>query len=501
MAGLILAIDQGTTNTKALLVARDGQPVFRTSVGVELIKPGAGLLEQDPLALWESVRKVATACAEWVRVQGSTIDGIAISNQRETAVAWRRDGGPAMPAVSWQCQRSASVCERVAPYAEEIRGRSGLPLGTLLTAGKWAWMLEHQPGLREAAESGSVCFGTVDSWLVWNLTGGKEHVTDASNASRTGLANLAAVRWDEELLRIFGIPEQSLPRICESSGYEGICTAIPELNGVPIVSIIGDSHAALAGHGRFDTGSIKATYGTGSSLMMLTKAPIHCDVLASTIAWSANGAVQHALEGNIPMTGSAVQWVGEFLGLADPARDVAALAETVEDSAGVVLVPAMVGLGAPWWDSEARGLIANLARDHKAAHLARAAIDSIAFQVTDVFGAMEDACNAFLPELATDGGATRNAMLMQMQSDLLQRPVRRSVCEDLSALGAAYLGGLALGWWSSFDDLAALPRASQTFVPEMAAPRREALYRAWTDAVARARLRTAPDEVFVKERV
>ena len=500
MAGLILAIDQGTTNTKALLVAREGKPVFRTSVGVELLKPVAGLLEQDPLALWGSVRSVAAACAEWARAQGSTIDGIAISNQRETAVAWWRDGKPAMPAVSWQCQRSASVCERVASCAEGIRERSGLPLGTLLTAGKWAWMLEHRPRLRETAESGGVCFGTVDSWLVWNLTGGKEHVTDASNASRTGLANLASLRWDEELLRIFDIPRQTLPHICESSGVVGLCAAIPELAGVPIVSVIGDSHAALAGHGRFDTGSIKATYGTGSSLMMLTDGQVHSDVLASTIAWSANGAVQYALEGNIAMTGSAVQWVGEFLGLADPARDVAALAETVEDSAGVVLVPAMVGLGAPWWDSEARGLIANLACDHKAAHLARAAIESITFQVTDVFNAMEDACEVSLPELATDGGATCNAMLMQLQSDLLQRPVRRPACEDLSALGAAYLGGLALGWWSSFAALAALPRESQTFVPEMAVVRRDALHRAWTDAVTRARLRTAPDEVLVKGR-
>lgn len=500
MAGLILAIDQGTTNTKTLLVSREGKPVFRTSVNVELLQRG-GLLEQDPLALWDSVRRVAIACANWANVRRETIEGIAISNQRETALAWWRDGRPAVNAVSWQCQRSAPLCKRVAPYAEEIRYRSGLPLGTLLTAGKWAWMLEHQHGMREAVESGSVCFGTVDSWLVWKLSGGKEHTTDASNASRTGLANLSTVTWDEELLRIFGVPMQALPRICESSGNAGICTAIPELAGVPIVSIIGDSHAALAGHGRFDAGSIKATYGTGSSLMMLADMRVGSAALARTIGWSANGKVQYALEGNVPMTGAAVQWVGEFLGLTDPAHDVAALAETVDDSAGVVLVPAMVGLGAPWWDNEARGLIANLAHSHKAAHLARAAIDSIALQVTDVFNAMEDACETYLPELAADGGATRNAMLMQLQSDLLQRPVRRSDCEDLSALGAAYLGGLTLGWWSSFADLAALPRESQTFVPRLPRVQRDELYRAWMDAVARARLHTMPDNVLEKERV
>lgn len=490
MAGLLLALDQGTTNTKALLVGRNGEPVFRTSAGLELLQPRPGLLEQDPLALWESVRKVATVCAAWARAQHATIDGIALSNQRETALAWWQDGKPATNAVSWQCQRSVSVCERVAPHAETIRERSGLPLGTLLTAGKWAWMLEHQPRMCEAAESGDICLGTVDSWLMWNLTGGKEHVTDASNASRTGLVHLATVTWDDELLRIFEIPKQALPRICESSGCAGTCTTIPELAGVPIVSLIGDSHAALAGHGRFDAGSIKATYGTGSSLMMLTEGRVGSDVLARTIAWSANGTVQYALEGNIPMTGSAVQWVGEFLGLADPARDVAALAETVDDSAGVVLVPAMVGLGAPWWDSEARGLIANLGRFHKTAHLARAAIDSIAFQVADVFAAMEAACNIHLPGLATDGGATRNKMLMQLQSDLLQRPVHRSACEDLSALGAAFLGGLALGWWGSFADLAALPRESQMFSPGMPAARRDEMYGAWIDAIARARLHT-----------
>lgn len=500
MPGLILAIDQGTTNTKALLVRRDGRPVFRTSMGVGLLQPRPGFLEQDPLELWESVRNVAIACANWANAHGEAIEGIAISNQRETALAWWRDGGPAGNAVSWQCQRSATVCERVAPYADEIRHRSGLPLGTLLTAGKWGWMLEHQRDLREGAESDRICFGTVDSWLVWNFSNGKDHVTDASNASRTGLANLSTIAWDEELLHIFGVPFQVLPRICESSGYAGVCTAIPQLAGVPIVSIIGDSHAALAGHGRFNAGSVKATYGTGSSLMMLTDRHIDSACLARTIAWSANDKVQYALEGNIPMTGSAVQWVGEFLGLTDSARDVAALAETVEDSAGVVLVPAMVGLGAPWWDSDARGLIANLARSHKAAHLARAALDSIALQVSDVFSAMEDACETDLPELATDGGATRNSTLMQLQSDMLQRPVRRSDCEDLSAVGAAYLGGLALGWWSSFADLASLPRDSQRFVPRLPLAKRDELRRMWMDAVARARLRVS-NEILEKERV
>ena len=490
MPGLILAIDQGTTNTKALLVDRDGRPVFRTSVSVELLQPRPGMLEQDPLALWDSVRSVAAACTDWASAQGSRIEGIALSNQRETAVAWRQSGQPAAPAISWQCQRSASVCEQVATHAEAIRSRSGLPLGTLLTAGKWRWLLDHHSNLRNAAASREVCLGTVDTWLLWKLTDGKVHATDASNASRTGLLNLCTVAWDEELLRIFDIPEEALPGIRPSSGEIGSCVSIPELRGVPIVSLIGDSHAALAGHGRYAPGSTKATYGTGSSLMMLTEEPLASEVLARTIAWSASGKVQYALEGNIPMTGAAVQWVGEFLGLAEPARDAAALAETVSDSAGIVLVPAMVGLGAPWWDSEARGLVANLGRFHKAAHLARAALESIAFQVTDVFVAMERACGAALPGLAADGGATRNATLMQLQSDLLQRPVHRSGCEDLSALGAAWLGGLALGWWESVAQLAELRRGSDTFCPQMKAPERDDLYRAWLEGVERARSRS-----------
>jgi glycerol kinase len=495
---LILAIDQGTTNTKALLVDRDGQPVFRASVPVDLLQPRPGFVEQDPIALWLSVRAVIGDCVVHTRELGAKIEGIAISNQRETALAWRPaapgasgpvSGDPIGNAISWQCRRSAASCDRLGAHAETILEKSGLPLDPLLSAGKWAWLIETSPELAKSASAGEILFGNVDSWIIYNLTGGVVHATDHSNASRTALLNLGTLGWDADMLGLFGIPRAAMPEILRSSGHFGVCTAVSELAGVPIVSAIGDSHAALVGHGRYVPGAVKATYGTGSSLMALTAGlPPDTANLARTIAWSTSGGARFALEGNISMAGSAVQWVGEFLGLPHPAKDAVALAATVPDAGGVVFVPAMVGLGAPHWDRAARGTIANLERFHTAAHLARAAIDAIAYQVADVFFAMEAAESIELQALSADGGATRNDGLMQLQADLLSRPVHRSANEELSAIGAAMLGGLTLGWWTSFDDLAALPRATQTFEPRLAPKARDLLYESWQHAVRRARL-------------
>jgi glycerol kinase len=492
----ILAVDQGTTNTKALLVDREARVVFRESVAVDIAKPRPGWVEQDPLALWRSVRQVMETCARHAASENGTIAGIALSNQRETAVLWKRSapgaeqaGEPMGSAISWQCRRSQPVCGRVAGHAAQIQARSGLPLDPLLTATKWAWALEARPELRAMAASGELLLGTVDAWLLYNLTGGALHATDSTNASRTALLNLATLDWDEDLLRLFEIPRQALPRVLPSSGIFAECRAIPELRGVPIASAIGDSHAALVGHGCYEAGVVKATYGTGSSLMMLTPELVSvADRLARTVAWSAQGETRFALEGNIAMSGAAVQWVGEFLGLSRPIEDVAALAATVPDAAGLVLVPAMVGLGAPHWDSAARGLIANLERSHAAAHLARAAMDAVAHQVADVLEAMEEAACFPIPALLADGGATRNDALMQMQADLLGRPVHRSAEEDLSARGAAMLAGLALGWWAGFAELAALPKSLLIFSPQMSADRRECLRAGWQLAVRRARL-------------
>jgi glycerol kinase len=425
------------------------------------------------------------------------IAGVSISNQRETAVAWSPSsslaeaaGVPVGNAISWQCRRSQSVCEEIRNSAELLRNLSGLPLDPLLTATKWSWLLNKQPALRVKAKRREVLLGTIDTWLLYNLTSGRMHATDFTNASRTGLLNLQTLDWDDELLALFAIPREALPKLIASSCVLGECSALPELTGVPVVSSIGDSHAALVGHGLYEPGTVKATYGTGSSLMMLTPGLTgEQESLARTIAWSVPGKVQFALEGNIPMSGAAVQWVGEFLGLLNPAEDAAALAATVSDAAGLVLVPAMVGLGAPHWDPTARGLVCNLERSHTGAHLARAAVDAIAHQVADVLEEMDDAAKFKVPVLLADGGATRNDALMQMQADVIGQPVHRSSQEDLSARGAALLGGLALGWWSGPDELAALPNQSTVFEPRISRTEREKLRDTWRLAVRRTQLK------------
>ena len=354
------------------------------------------------------------------------------------------------------------------------------------------WLLENVPGLREQASAGEICFGTVDSWLIWNLTNGAVHACDVSNASRTQLLNLKTAEWDNQLLALFEIPRAVLPTVRPSSSLFGKCSALHELRDVPLVSAIGDSHAAMAGQGCFVAGAVKATYGTGSSLMTLLPELPETTLqskLATTIAWGVpEVGIQYALEGNISMAGSAVQWVGEFLGLADPVKDTAKLAASVGDSDGIFFVPAMVGLGAPHWDNRARGTIAGLGRISRSAHLAHAAVEAIAFQVRDVFDAMVQESHRELPALRADGGATRNDWLMQFQADILGRPVVRSGLEDLSALGAARLGGLTLGWWSSLADLATLPLETTTFSPRMQAGEREGRYLGWQLAVQRARL-------------
>ncbi len=486
----ILAIDQGTTNTKALLIGREGQTAFRASAPLELLQPQPGYVEQDPLALWESVCKVAGDCVRHASANDGSIAAIAISNQRETAVTWRSSGEPVGNAITWQCRRSALICDRLRRHAPKIRSVSGLPLDPLLSATKWAWVFEQNSGLRALAEAGDLRLGTVDSWLLYKLTNGRVHATDHTNASRTALLSLGSLDWDDAMLGLFEIPRATLPAVRASSGIYAECTAIPALAGVPIASMIGDSHAALVGHGRYEPGTMKATYGTGSSLMMLTPSLVaDTELLARTIAWSAPSDVRFALEGNIAMSGAAVQWVGEFLGLPHPAEDAAALAATVPDAAGVILVPAMVGLGAPHWDAAARGLVANLERSHTAAHLAHAALDAIAFQVADVLEAMESAAGVQLPVLLADGGATRNSALMQTQADIIGRPVHRAIQEDLSARGAAMLAGLALGWWNSPANLAELPKSIDTFEPRMSSAQRDELRNSWRLAVRRARLR------------
>lgn len=484
MSRFILAIDQGTTNTKALLVDERGQPTFRTSSSVPLRTPSHGRIEQDLTEIWQSVLKVIEQCV--THTGASAIAAIAIANQRETAAVWRRsDGIPLANAISWQCRRSRDICDALASRAPLIQQKTGLPLDPLLTATKWSWLLQHTPAVAEAAAAGDLCLGTIDSWLLYKLTNGAVHATDHSNASRTALLNLQSLIWDSELLDLFCIPLASLPTLSSSSGCLGHLSSPDSLSGIPIHSAIGDSHAAYAGHGIFATGSVKATYGTGSSLMTLVSSlPVSSSQLARTVAWTINGAPQYALEGNITMTGSALQWVGEFLGLADPVAGAIELASSVPDSEGVCFVPAMAGLGAPYWDAAARGTITGLDRSSTRGHLVRAALDSIAFQVADVFYAMQLTASTSLTTLHADGGATRNSALMQLQADVLGVPVHRSGCEDLSALGAAWLAGHSLGWWH-FTDLEELRQPAEEFHPHTFNPDR---YHNWKLAVARARL-------------
>lgn len=488
---MILAIDQGTTNTKALLVDGEGKPRARASAPMRVTTLHSNWVEQDPEEIWRSVQQAVGEC---LRQQPELmIAGVAISNQRETVVAWERKSGKAVaPAIVWQCRRSEAICERLRAdgLGAMIRERTGLAIDTLFSASKMRWLLENVAGMRERAEAGEVCFGTVDSWLISRLTEGRVHACDASNASRTQLLNLEQCAWDEELLRVFGVPRAALPEVRDSSGYFGRCSGVAGLEDVPIVSAMGDSHAAMAGHGSYVPGTVKATYGTGSSLMtLLPKRGAKVEGVAATIAWSLDGVAQYALEGNIAMTGAGVAWVGEFLGLTNPAEDVANLASSVASSEGVYFVPAMSGLGAPYWDGQAKGCVSGLTRTSRAAHLARAAVEAIAFQVQDVFVAMESGAERDLPALHADGGATRNDALMQFQADVLGRPVVRSGCEDLSALGAAWFGGLALGWWKSTTELERLPQEAQSFRPQMEPEERARVYAGWRAAVMRARLR------------
>ncbi len=484
----ILAIDQGTTNTKVLLINQDGEILAKASRPLSISFPQPGWVEQDPGALWSSVVEAVDECL--AQMDGGQPVAIGVTNQRESVIVWdRRTGKPAAPCAVWQCRRSAAFCEDLRRRGLEplLRERTGLAIDPLFSAGKMRWILDHIPDGQKRAEAGELAIGTVDSWVLYNLTGGEVHACDATNASRTQLLNLRSLDWDEDLLGVFGIPRVALPQVRRSGEVFGASAAAGRLAaGVPVAGLIGDSHAALFGHAAFRAGSVKATYGTGTSLMTLIGHPILSNSgLSTTVAWWYGPTPTYAMEGNILVTGSAVQWLGDFLGLADPAR-AAELAGKVPDTGGVYVVPAFVGLGAPYWDAEARGLISGLTRGTTAAHVARATLESIAFQVRDVFEAMRRDVSVDLPELMADGGASQNDFLMQFQADILGRPVVRNLSTDLSAVGAAWLAGLAVGVWRSTSELSALPRREDRFEPRMPESERQTRYSGWKDAVARA---------------
>lgn len=488
--GMILAIDQGTTNTKALLVDPDGRIVARASSPLSQRYPQPGWVEQDPVAIWDSVRQAV----EGVLAQADdvAVDAVAVSNQRETVTAWeRRSGQPLGPAIGWQCHRTADFCQGLRAEGLEplLRRRTGLTIDPMFSGTKMRWLLDHIPDGQARAADGEICLGTMDSWVLWNLTGGRSHACDLTNASRTQLLNLATLAWDDELLAIMGVPRAALPVVALSGGHHGLTAADGPLPaGVPVASLIGDSHGALYGHA--SPGAVKATYGTGSSLMCPTPTAIDsAHGISATIAWSRRDedarAVTYALEGNIYATGAAAQWAGRLLGLAGP-EEVAALAAEVDDTGGVYFVPAFAGLGAPHWLADARGLFSGITLGTGRAEIARAAVEAIAFQVCDVFQAMEADAGRQLAALLADGGASRNDRLMQFQANLIGRPVERSASPELSALGVAYLAGLTVGTWPDEDALTEIAPPHERFEPDMSAAKRDELYAGWQDAVARA---------------
>jgi glycerol kinase len=430
-------------------------------------------------------------------VAGFRLVGIAVTNQRESVTAWERESGrPVGPVIVWQCRRTADYCAelRARGLAQWLAKRTGLTVDPLFSASKMRWLLDHADDGQRRAEKGELCQGTIDSWVLWNLTGGKVHACDLTNASRTQLLDIHTLGWSEELLRLFGVPQAALPDVRPSMGNFGASVAIGRLPaGIPIASMIGDSHAALFGQAGFEPGAVKATYGTGTSLMTPTPAAVLSQHgLSTTVAWALDRQrVTYALEGNILVTGAAIQWLGEFLGLPNPAEDVATLAGQVGDAGGLYLVPAFVGLGAPYWNVSARGLICGLTRSSTAAHLARAALEAIAYQVRDVFDVMQAEAGVELKTLLADGGASRNDLLMQFQADMIGCPVLRAAASDVSALGAAYLAGLALGVWQSIDEIDNLPRPRARFEPRMSAAERDERYGGWKAAVRRALLGTA----------
>jgi glycerol kinase len=468
-------------------MAASGEIVTSASRRVAIFYPRPGWVEQDPLELWRSVTEVCAECLE--KVDRAQVAAIGISNQRESVVAWdRKSGEPAGPCIVWQCRRTAGHCSELAQsaYADEIRRRSGLGIDPLFSASKAAWLLEHAADGVARARNGELLIGTVDSWLLWRLTRGALHATDVSNASRTQLMNLACAQWDPALLDAFGIPAACLPEIRSSSGVfaETVGGAgIPA--GILIASMIGDSHAALFGHAAFEPGTVKATYGTGSSLMSPTEGvPVSHHGLSATVAWGRDGTIRYALEGNITNSGATLDWMTRLLQHESTAQ-TAAMAAAATDSGGVYIVPAFAGLGAPHWVPSARGVITGLTGASGPEQAARAALESVAYQVNDVLAAMQKDLSRSLTQLYADGGASANDVLMQFQADISGCAVLRSAAANLSARGAAWLAGLAVGQWKSVDELNSLRGRVDRFDPSMPLARREELLSGWRDALAR----------------
>lgn len=487
----ILAIDQSTSGTKALLTDRNGMVLARCSEEHAQHYPKPGWVEHDPLEIYANVQKCALAVIRQAGISASELAILTITNQRETAVLWDRvTGEPVCNAIVWQCQRTAARCGeyRAAGHEASVTAKTGLMLDPYFSAAKWGWMLEHAAGAREKLAEGRLLAGTIDSWLVWKLTGGKVHATDYTNASRTSLFNIHTLEWDEEMCALFGVPSSLLPEVKYSDEVFGYTEAGGWLGepAVPISGVIGDSQAALFGNLCLEEGMAKATYGTGTSVLMnvgARPAPAGSG-LVQTIAWGREGIVTYALEAVIRTSGDSLKWLRDNLGLFSSFEEMDRLLADAPDNEGVYLVPAFVGLGAPYWQPDARASITGMNRGTGKAHLIRAALESIAYQVYDAVSLLQSVSGVALEELRADGGAADNALLMQFQSDMLGTKVVRAGVAELSAMGSVYLGGMAAGIWSSAEELEASVRSSRTYEPQMDPAARDKCLAGWQKAVS-----------------
>lgn len=488
----LLALDQGTTSSRAIIFNEHGQVQASAQRETQINTPQSGWVEQDAQEIWSSQMAVVQQALASARILAKDIQAIGLTNQRETTIVWdKRNGQPLAPAIIWQDRRAADWCNQLLQQGlqQKIQQTTGLLIDPYFSAGKLVWLLKHIPGLAELAAQGHVAFGTVDSWLIWNLTQGAEHVIEVSNASRTMLMNLQTQSWDEELLQLFQIPASVLPKIISSDHYVADTAAGLLGARLPISGILGDQQSALFGQSCFEPGMAKNTYGTGCFMLFNTGSTLQYsqNKLLSTLAWQCQNQTHYALEGSVFMAGAIVQWLRDGLSIIQQSAEVEQLASQVRDTDGVVLVPAFTGLGAPHWDSDARALLCGMSRGSHKAHIARAALEAIAFQVADVLSAMQSDIQQPLKELRVDGGASCNDMLMQFQADLLNVPVLRPQMRESTAWGAAAMAGLKSGVFNSLSDIADNWQLERAFEPGMGEDQRQAHLQKWQQALKRAR--------------
>ena len=488
MSKYILALDQGTSSSRAIVFDHDGNICSTAQMEFTQYFPQPGWVEHNPMEIWSSEAGVIAEAISKIGINGHDIAAIGITNQRETTIVWDAETGiPVHNAIVWQDRRTSEFCDSLKErgLVDKIREKTGLIIDTYFSGTKIKWILDNVPGAREKAEAGKLRFGTVDSWLVWNLTRGDVHVTDVSNASRTMLFNIHTLQWDSELLDLFGIPASMMPSVRSSSEVYGHTKTTIFAHEVPIAGIAGDQQAALFGQMCTVPGSVKNTYGTGCFLLMNTgsKPILSKNNLLTTVAWKIGDEVNYALEGSIFVGGSVVQWLRDGLGIIRSSSEIEALAETVPDNGGVYFVPALTGMGAPYWDQYAHGLLCGITRGTTAAHIARAALEGIAFQTMDIVGAMERDAGMRLAELKVDGGASRNNLMMQFQADILGAAVIRPQVTETTAMGACYLAGLAVGYWSDLEEIRSQWKAERTFLPS--GQDVSALKAGWADAIER----------------